>query len=75
MTGTSRFKGVSKQRKKWRSYIKVKYRQINLGFFADEVCAAEAYDKAAVFWFGSFARLNFPEKICDYLEKIYGRAT
>lgn len=59
---SSLWKGVSwrEDRGKWRAYIFVGGRQRNLGHFAEEIEAAQAYDAAARETFGSFARLNFP---------------
>jgi len=58
--GASVHKGVywNKQRKRWYSKITHDYRQIFLGYFDDEIDAAQAYDKAALKHFGEFARLN-----------------
>lgn len=58
--GTSRFKGVSRRGRKWRAYIMVSAKQIQLGRFEDEIDAARAYDRAAIQYFGEFARPNFP---------------
>jgi hypothetical protein len=61
--GTSRFKGVSwfKRDQCWRAYLVIDAKQKHLGYFADEVEAAKAYDAAAQINFGEFARLNFPD--------------
>lgn len=57
--GVSRFKGVSMGcSRKWRSRIRVDRKIINLGSFSTEQEAAQAYDKAALSHFGSFARTN-----------------
>jgi hypothetical protein len=61
----SQFKGVAlakdkwRTAKKWRARIVVDSKSIHLGYFANEVDAAKAYDEAAKIHFGEFARLNF----------------
>jgi hypothetical protein len=52
------FKGVSPLGNKWRARIRVNYKGIDLGIFDDVRDAAEAYDAAAVKYFGEFARTN-----------------
>lgn len=60
---TSRFKGVSwaKNASAWAACIRVDKRKLHLGYFDDEVLAAEAYDAAAAKYFRDFAVFNFPE--------------
>lgn len=60
---TSQFKGVyyHKVSKKWMSRIGYLSKHYFLGVFANEIDAAKAYDAAALFYFGEFARLNFPD--------------
>lgn len=57
---SSRFKGVylHKPTKKWVAYIWIDDKQKNLGYFTFEIEAALTYNKAAIKWFGEFARLN-----------------
>lgn len=57
---TSGFKGVSwrKDIEKWSAYIKVNQKRIWLGVFEDKINAAEAYNNAALKYFGEFASLN-----------------
>jgi len=55
---TSGFKGVSKNKERWQAYIRVAYRQIHLGYFDTPEEAAEAYDRAAIAYFGEFAKTN-----------------
>lgn len=59
-SGSSKFKGVSwsKADQKWRAHIKFQGKSKSIGFFDDEIDAARAYNKAAIEYFGEFARLN-----------------
>ncbi len=63
--GTSQFKGVAWETRsgKWVAAIKYRGRKITLGYFDDEVEAAQAYDAKAIELFGEFACLNFPRPI------------
>jgi hypothetical protein len=59
----SRYKGVSRDRKRWCAYINRDGRREWLGNFATEEAAAQAYDQAARRLHGDMARLNFPDDI------------
>ena len=61
---SSSFKGVwfVKRLRKWCAAVHVARKNIYLGYFADEIEAARAYDRTAVQHYGEFARLNFPEE-------------
>jgi hypothetical protein len=61
---TSPYKGVTRNEEtgKCRARINYKGEKIYLGTFDDEIEAARAYDWAAVFFHGPYARLNFPEE-------------
>ena len=63
--GASKFKGVARFKRdgRWRAYIVVDYRQIQLGYFDSEIDAANAYDAAAAKHFGEFAKLNSPDRL------------
>jgi len=57
---SSTYKGTTwdRQSRKWRAQIRVNQKLIYLGCFKDEKAAAVAYNKAAVKYFGEFARVN-----------------
>lgn len=60
---TTGFKGVSvdkrgSRQKRFRAYIHVERKYINLGYFQTVTEAAHAYNKAALKYHGEFARLN-----------------
>jgi len=60
---SSQYKGVSQQKNgNWSAYIHVNSTQLHLGTYPTDVIAAKWYDYAAMFYFGSFALLNFPIK-------------
>ena len=56
----SGFKGVtwSSRSNKWKSSIRVNGNGKHLGYFSNLIKAAEAYNKAAIKYFGEFANLN-----------------
>jgi len=56
----SGYKGVyfTKSGNAWRSKLRFKGRNINLGNFKKPIDAAIAYDNAAMKYFGEFARTN-----------------
>ena len=57
---SNKFKGVSWSpgHKKWVTKIIINYKQKHLGYFDNEELAAEAYNKAAINYFGKFAKIN-----------------
>lgn len=57
---TSEYKGVSwkKTHQKWDASIRVNGTLIPLGYFNNELEAAETYNLAAPLFFGQFARIN-----------------
>jgi hypothetical protein len=63
---TSQYKGVCwiGWRAKWGVGIYVNKKGKFLGYFDDEVEAARSYDRAAIEYFGEFAKTNFP--LTDY---------
>lgn len=70
--GKSKYKGVSiydKLKNKYRAKIVVDNTTFHLGYFLFEEDAAKAYDKAAIKYFGEFAKLNF-ERDCQSGEEF-----
>lgn len=61
---TTGYKGVffDNRRNRYSADITFNYKHIFLGYFNDPYEAALAYDRAASFYFGEYARLNFPGK-------------
>ena len=57
---TSGFKGVSRRRdlKKWAVHVNVDGKKTSVGHFDDLKEAAKAYNKAALKYYGNYARLN-----------------
>ncbi|WP_346866645.1 MULTISPECIES: HNH endonuclease [unclassified Clostridium] len=57
---TSKYKGVLKRKNsnRWEARIKFNNKSIHLGRFINEVDAAKAYNRAALYYFGEFARCN-----------------
>jgi len=60
----TRFYGIywDKDKEKWQVRLDINGRIRRLGYYADEIEAAKAYDEAAKEYRGEFAVLNFPEK-------------
>lgn len=57
----SKYKGVEPIGRQWRAKITHNKKFISIGYFATEIEAALAYDKAAIELHGEFASVNFPE--------------
>lgn len=58
--GTSRYKGVGwyKSLNKWRARIKVNGKHKHLGYFESEDDAGKEYNKYAIKYFGTLAKIN-----------------
>ena len=61
--GKVRFRGVSHSPpNSFRARIQVSNEEVHIGCFSTAEAAAKAYDKAAIGFFGEYARLNFEEQ-------------
>lgn len=56
--GKSSYKGVIPHGHRWVAIIGINGKRLHLGYFSTEVDAAKAYNIAARFCFGSFAKFN-----------------
>ena len=76
--GSSRFIGVSREGAGWRAKISCGRRGIQIGYFAQEIDAAIAYDAKCRELRGEFARLNFRlvvrrSRLCQILTGTRGQ--
>ena len=58
---SSKYKGVSKDKERWRTRIMYEGKPFSLGYFDTEEDAAIAYNAAAIKYFGYFSCLNIIE--------------
>ncbi len=63
-------KGVTASRGRYNAKIKVQYKIIGLGTHQTAEAAGQAYDRAAIKFFGEFACLNYPERRSTYEAEI-----
>lgn len=63
---SSAYKGVHGWPGRWRSSIRFEGQLYHLGYYKSELQAAAFYDIAAIYFFGEFANLNFPEHLQTY---------
>jgi hypothetical protein len=70
------YKGVAKDKKKWRAYVCIKYKVYFLGFFATELQASLTRDLEVVrLGYAGIMILNHPDLLATYqylLKKIQG---
>ena len=64
----SKYRGVSKNRKKWQVYISIKGKNTYLGTYASEKIAAKIYDFMAIKKKGNKAKTNFEYNIRQIME-------
>jgi hypothetical protein len=66
------FKGICKRPSgRYGAYISPYGKNTCVGTFETAELAARAYDKAAIYFYGEFANLNFPDSINDYEANPY----
>lgn len=58
-TKISRYKGVSKNKKKWQVYLRIKNKNTYFGSYSSENTAAKIYDIMLIKKLGSKAKTNF----------------
>jgi hypothetical protein len=63
-------RGVDKRGNSYRSYINFNKKRIYLGSSTDPYIAGTKYDLAAIYLYGEFAGLNFPERKEEYLKQL-----
>lgn len=72
---SSKYKGLYRdnRRNRWVCKIKLNNKNIQLGYFENEIEAALMYDVAAKYFFKEFALLNFPDNddLRPFNPKIY----
>lgn len=59
---TSKYRGVSRDKNRWRADIQRDKNKLYLGSYVSEIKAALAYDNKATMLFGSFAHLNIKQE-------------
>jgi hypothetical protein len=68
-----KFKGVYDTKRavsRYQAYIHFNYKTIYLGVGNSLEAAAVKYDMAAIYLYGEFAGLNFPDRRSEYLEQL-----
>jgi hypothetical protein len=77
---SSKFKGVSWSKDAWRVQLQFEDKNMELGLFKNEICAANCYNYYAKKYFGDFAILNDVEYLSKeewsydrYVPKFYSR--
>jgi hypothetical protein len=69
----AKFKGVYDTKRsvsRYEAYIHFNYEKIYLGVGSSLEAAAVKYDMAAIYLYGEFAGLNFPDRRSEYLEQL-----